>query len=252
MIALTELVEYCNSELRIAEIADWPNAFNGLQIANGGRVTKLGAAVDACSFTIAAAATLGVDFLLVHHGLFWPGLQPLTGAHHRQVKLALDANLALYSAHLPLDVHPQFGNNAQLAQALGFAATEPFCEAKGRLIGLRAEESSLGRVELVRRLEAALGGSVKVIAAGPEQTRNIGVITGGAGSEIYPVARAGIDTFITGEAPHWSAIAAEELGVNLLLGGHYATETVGVKAFAAQLAHEFNLPWEFIDHPTGL
>ncbi|MDP9097954.1 MAG: Nif3-like dinuclear metal center hexameric protein, partial [Verrucomicrobiota bacterium] len=110
----------------------------------------------------------------------------------------------------------------------------------------------VSRDELARRLEHALGGTIKIFAAGPAQTKSIGLITGGAGSEIYAVAREGIDTFITGEAPHWAAVAADELGVNLLLGGHYATETFGVKALASHLSDRFNLPWEFIDSPTGL
>jgi dinuclear metal center YbgI/SA1388 family protein len=163
----------------------------------------------------------------------------------------LQNDLALYSAHLPLDVHSVLGNNAQLAGALGLENTEPFFEAKGQCIGLKTQ-TQISRDELGRRLEQSLGGSVKMFTAGPAQTKSIGLITGAAGSEIYAVAREGIDTFITGEAPHWAAVAAEELGINLLLGGHYATETFGVTALAAHLADRFNLTWEFIDSPTGL
>jgi dinuclear metal center YbgI/SA1388 family protein len=160
-------------------------------------------------------------------------------------------DLALYSAHLPLDIHSVLGNNAQLAAALGFEQTAPFFEAKGQQIGLKIE-AEISRNELAQKLEQSLGGPVKMFAAGPLQSKSIGLITGGAGSEIYEVARVGIDTFITGEAPHWAAVAAEELGINLLLGGHYATETFGVKALAAHLSERFALPWQFIDSPTGL
>ncbi len=164
----------------------------------------------------------------------------------------LQNDLALYSAHLPLDIHSVLGNNSQLADALGLENTEPFFEAKGQCVGLKTQ-TQISRDDLARRLEKSLGGSIKVFATGPTQTKSIGLITGGAGSEIYAVAREGIDTFITGEAPHWAAVAAEELGVNLLLGGHYATETFGVKALAAaSCADRFNLTWEFIDSPTGL
>ena len=159
--------------------------------------------------------------------------------------------MAIYSAHLPLDVHPVVGNNAQLAAALGLTAPEPFFEEKGQLIGLRSKMPIFPN-ELARKLEESLGGSVKLFASGPPTTATIGLITGGAGSEIYAVAREGVDTFITGEAPHWAAVAAEELGMNLLLGGHYATETFGVKALAAHLSERFALPWEFLDAPTGL
>jgi dinuclear metal center YbgI/SA1388 family protein len=248
---LSQIVSYADEHLRIGEIDDWPNALNGLQVENSGAVTKIGAAVDASTRTIENAIERGVNFLVVHHGLFWPGLQPISGGRRRMLEQIFRSDLALYSAHLPLDVHSVLGNNAQLAASLGFENTEPFFETKGRPIGLRID-AEISRDDLGRKLEQSLGGPVKMFAAGPAQTRSIGLITGGAGSEIYAVAREGIDTFITGEAPHWAAIAAEELGINLLLGGHYATETFGVKALAAHLSDRFNLPWEFIDSPTGL
>jgi dinuclear metal center YbgI/SA1388 family protein len=248
---LAQIVSYADEHLRIGEIGDWPNALNGLQFENSGTVTKIGAAVDASSRTIDAAIDGGVNFLIVHHGLFWPGLQPITGSRRRMIDRVLRHDLALYSAHLPLDVHSVLGNNAQLAAALGFEQTAPFFEAKGQQIGLKIE-AEISRDELAKKLEQSLGGPVKMFAAGPAQSKSIGLITGGAGSEIYDVAREGIDTFITGEAPHWAAVAAEELGINLLLGGHYATETFGVKALAAHLSERFALPWRFIDSPTGL
>jgi dinuclear metal center YbgI/SA1388 family protein len=248
---LSQIVSYANEHLRIREIDDWPNALNGLQVENSGAVTKIGAAVDASTRTIENAIERGVNFLVVHHGLFWPGLQPISGGRRRLLEQIFRSDLALYAAHLPLDVHSVLGNNAQLAASLGLDETKPFFEAKGQPIGLRIE-TQISRDELLRKLEQSLGGPVKMFAGGPAQTRSIGLITGGAGSEIYAVARDGIDTFITGEAPHWAAVAAEELGINLLLGGHYATETFGVKALAAHLSDRFNLPWEFVDSPTGL
>src|SRR5881394_3677376 len=248
---LSHIVSYTDEHLRIREIEDWPNALNGLQVENSGAVTKIGAAVDASTRTIDLAIERGVNLLIVHHGLFWPGLQPIAGGRRRMLEQILHHDLALYSAHLPLDVHSVLGNNAQLAAALGLENTEPFFEAKGECIGLRIN-TQISRDELGSRLEKSLGGPVKMFASGPAETKSIGLITGGAGSEIYAVAREGIDTFITGEAPHWAAVAAEELGVNLLLGGHYATETFGVKALAAHLSDRFNLPWDFIDSPTGL
>ena len=251
MASVREVVEFADSYLRIEEIEDWPNALNGLQIENSGRITKIGAAVDASTHTFRVAAEREIDFLIVHHGLFWPGLQPVAGVLYRQLKLALESDIALYSAHLPLDLHSDVGNNVLLARALGFETTEPFLETKGQLIG-RKITASVRRDELIRKLEQSLGRPIQCVGAGPAETRVIGIVTGAAGSEIYAVADAGVDTFITGEAPHWAAVAAEELGVNLLLGGHYATETFGVKALAAHLSERFKVPWEFIDHPTGL
>ncbi len=251
MAALAEIVRFTDGYLRLSEIEDYPHALNGLQIENAGEITKIGAAVDASTATIQMAVENGVDFLLVHHGLFWPGLRPVTGSFYQVLKRALEHNLALYSAHLPLDLHPKVGNNALFAAALGLGETEPFLELKGQPAGLLAT-TALRRDELLSRLEESLGGPVRCIGTGPMETKRVGICTGGAGGEIYAAAKEGIDTYITGEAPHWAAVAAEELGINLFLGGHYATETFGVKALAAELAEKFSLSWEFLDRPTGL
>jgi dinuclear metal center YbgI/SA1388 family protein len=281
MISLSDIVSYSDRFLRIRDVGDWDNALNGLQIENSGRVTRIGASVDVSTRVLTEAGKRNVDFLIVHHGLFWPGLQPVTRSLRRQLRLAFKTDMALYSAHLPLDVHPKVGNNAQLVAALfgvrrsreggtAFKSSPPqirpvadadmsahsksaelFLEEKGQPVGLKIR-AWVSRSELVRKLQKALNAPVKVFGFGPKQTRTIGVVTGAAGSEIYRVAEENIDTFITGEAPHWAAVAAEELGMNLLLGGHYATEVFGVKALAAHLSKRFRLPWEFIDCPTGL
>ena len=251
MTSLRRIVDYTNDFLHIREIGDWDNALNGLQIENSGDVTKIGASVDASTRVLAAAVKQNVDLVIVHHGLFWQGLQPVTGALRRQLQLAFENNIALYSAHLPLDLHSEVGNNAQLAAALGLTSIQPFFEEKGQLVGVKAR-ASLPRNEVDRKLQKALAGPVKAFMFGPRKTGTIGIITGGAGSEIYKIAQEGIDTFITGEAPHWAAVAADELGMNLLLGGHYATEVFGVKALAVHLSKRFKIPWTFIDCPTGL
>jgi len=251
MPSLADIVTYTDEFLRICEVGDWDNALNGLQIENSGRVTRIGAAVDVSTRVLRAAAKKNVNLLLVHHGLFWPGLQPIRSALRRQLQIAFENDIALYSAHLPLDVHPKAGNNAALVAALGLKSAQPFLEEKGQPVGLKAR-ASMSRSDLVRKLRKALNGPVKIFNFGPNQIRTIGVVTGGAGSEIYRVAQENIDTFITGEAPHWAAVAAEELGMNLLLGGHYATEVFGVKALAVHLSRRFKVPWEFIDCPTGL
>jgi dinuclear metal center YbgI/SA1388 family protein len=251
MATINEIVQYTDAYLRTAGIGDWDNALNGLQIENSGRVSKIAAAVDVSTRVLRECVVRKVDLLIVHHGLFWPGLRPVTDGLRRQLKIAFEHDIALYSAHLPLDVHPEVGNNAQLAAALGLVSPQPFFEEKGSLIGMKAE-TALPCADLVARLAALLGNAPKTFLFGPERTSSIGVVTGGAGGEIYRVAQEKIDTFITGEAPHWAAVAAEELGINLLLGGHYATETFGVKALAAHLSKRFVVPGEFIDCPTGL
>ncbi len=251
MTSLQEVVEYCDSYLRIGEIQDYENALNGVQVENSGTVKKIAAAVDVSTRALQEAANCGANLLLVHHGMFWPGLRPVTKALRRQMKFAFENDIAIYGVHLPLDLHPEVGNNVLVMRALGFEKTEPFFEEKGSLLGRRASVD-VALNELVTRLENAVAGSVKTIAFGSKTVQCLGVITGAAGSEIERIAAEGIDTFITGEAPHWAAIAAAEMGLNLLLAGHYATETFGVKALAAHLAGKFRLEWEFINLPTGL
>src|SRR6058998_1574696 len=160
MATLSEIVSYTDEFLRISEVGDWDNALNGLQIENSGRVTRLGAAVDVSTRVLTEAANKNVDLLIVHHGLFWPGLQPVTSALRRQLQLAFENDIALYSAHLPLDVHPKVGNNAQLAAVLGLKTNLPFFEDKGQPVGLKVR-ASMPRSELVRKLRTALNSPVK-------------------------------------------------------------------------------------------
>lgn len=249
---LSELSAHIHELLRIAEIQDYPNALNGLQMENrSGEVTKIVAAVDATLPVMRKALARGADLLLVHHGMFWSGLQPVTGSVFEKLRLCVESNLAVYSVHLPLDFHPTLGNDAVLARSLGFEPCGTFMKHKGVEHGARLEVE-IPREDLVARLEKATGARVHVCAGGPEVARSIGIMTGGAGSEVAAAAAAGIDTFITGEGPHWSYTLAEELGVNVLYGGHYATETFGVKALAQHLQDTFAIQWEFVDHPTGL
>jgi dinuclear metal center YbgI/SA1388 family protein len=250
-VPLREVTGYLDGYLRVAEIPDYPTALNGLQVENGGAVTRVAVAVDAVQATIEAAAAAGADLLLVHHGLFWDGNQPLTGRRYRRLKRLLDAGIAVYSAHLPLDVHPEVGNNAVLAKALGIVIDGTVGSYRGFPIGVSGR-LELRREALAARLDELLGCRVKLVAGGPERTTRVGVVTGGAAGELTAARLMGIDTFITGEGAHHNYFDAEEGGINLLLGGHYATETWGVKALGRHLEERFGLPWTFIDHPTGL
>jgi dinuclear metal center YbgI/SA1388 family protein len=250
MSTLLEITNHLRELLSIDTIADYPQALNGLQLENDGQVTCVAAAVDACEAVILKAIDCGADLLLVHHGIFWDST-PIRGGKYNKLKAAIENNLAIYSAHLPLDIHPIFGNNPLLAKSLGLKEPQPFLLHKGQAIGV-VGNCDLSRSELRERLVSALGAKVHVCEGGPEFPKRVGVVTGSAGSEIAKVAAAGVDTLITGEGPHWSYTLAEELRVNLFYGGHYATETFGVKALAAHLSERFTLQWEFIDHPTGL
>jgi len=249
--SLPGLVSYCDRLLRLHEIPDYDRAVNGLQVANNGKITRVAAAVDATLATVRLAIEAKADFLLVHHGLFWSKTHPWTGHRFELIKALVQNNLAVYSAHLPLDAHPAFGNNAQLCAALGFRKLSPFFEFKNCPIGLQTTAAIL-RDELVHRVEKAVAGPVRLIPGGPQRCKHIGIVTGGAGGDLEQAVDAGLDTFITGEGQHWTYGLAEDLGINLLYAGHYATETFGVKALAAKLSRKFSVPWKFIDHPTGL
>ena len=250
-VALSKIVQYCDRSLRTDTITDYDGAVNGLQVENRGTVTRIAAAVDASTATIRLAIDAQADLLIVHHGLFWGPTHPWTKKRYAMLRLLIENNLAVYSSHLPLDAHPTLGNNVQLCAALGFKILKPFFQHKNQFIGFQFK-TKLARTELAQRLSRAVGGGVKVIPGGPITCERIGVVTGGAGGDLKIAAKEGVDTFITGEGPHWTFAQAEELGLNVFYGGHYATETFGVKALAAELSRRFRVPWTFIDYPTGL
>ena len=249
--SLFRIVRHCDQLLQTRRFTDWEGAFNGLQVENRGTITRIAAAVDARLATIQMAIDVRADLLLVHHGLFWGPGQPWTGARYRLLRALVDHNLAVYSSHLPLDAHPRLGNNARLGAALGLRRLRPFFLEKGRYIGCQAT-ARVSREQLTERLAKAVGGTPIVLPGGPRVCRVVGVVSGGAGSELRRAAEEGVDTLITGEGPHWSHALAEDLGLNVLYGGHYATETFGVKALAEHLSRHFKVPWGFLDYPTGL
>lgn len=247
MPTLAPMIAHADRYLRVDEIEDYPGAHNGLQVENGGTVRRVLAAVDAGLPTIKKAAAYGAGSLLVvHHGLFWSGVQRVTGVFREKLEVMRAADMALYAVHLPLDAHATIGNNVLLAKALGLRGLKPF-------LGFGREGTFGGTSEaLAGRLEKLTGRRPWVCAAGPKRPRRVGVITGGAGDMVDKAVAAGVDTFITGEGPQWSWVRAEELGVNVIYGGHYATETLGVQALAAHLGKKFRVPWKFVDHPVPL
>jgi dinuclear metal center YbgI/SA1388 family protein len=250
-VPLQTIVAHCDKILRTCEIGDYDGAANGLQVENSGAVTRIAAAVDASITTAKLAIAAKADLLIVHHGLFWSSRQPWTGKNYELFRLLSENNLAVYSSHLPLDAHPKLGNNAQLCAALGLKNLKPFFLTHGQTIGFKSQ-TKISRNELAAKLERATGAKPKIIPGGKNICEKIGIVTGGAGGELKIAAEEGVDTFITGEGPHWTYGVAEELGLNVFYGGHYATETFGVKALAAKLSKKFKVPWEFLDYPTGL
>jgi dinuclear metal center YbgI/SA1388 family protein len=249
--SLKTIVADCDKILRTRDIGDYDGAVNGLQVENRGGVTRFAATVDASLSTIKLAIAAKADLLIVLHGLFWNSRQPWTGRNFELAKLCVENDLAIYSSHLPLDAHPMLGNNAQLCAALGLKNLKPFFLTHGQTIGFKSK-TRISRSELAAKLQRATGVKPKLIPGGKPICENIGVVTGGAGGDLKLAASEGVDTFITGEGPHWTFGVAEELGLNVIYGGHYATETFGVTALAAHLSKKFKLPWKFLDYPTGL
>jgi dinuclear metal center YbgI/SA1388 family protein len=249
--SLAALVRHCDRMLRTVEIQDYERAANGLQVENEGTVSRIAAAVDASLTTVRMAVAAEADLLLVHHGLFWGPSHPWTGKRHELLRCLIENNLAVYSSHLPLDAHPRLGNNARLCAAIGLKMLRPFFLSHGQHLGFQAR-TTISCAELVKRLFRVTGAQPHLIPGGEPICRRIGVVSGGAGSDLKQAAEEGVDTFVTGEGPHWTYAMAEELGLNVIYAGHYATETFGVKALSQHLSQRFAIPWTFLDHPTGL
>jgi dinuclear metal center YbgI/SA1388 family protein len=251
------IVQYLDDLLDTNAVPDFANALNGLQLANTGSVSRIAAAVDFSLRTVTAAADTGADLLIVHHGMFWSGLQPIRGTAAQRLRTLITRDMAVYSSHLPLDRHALYGNNALLAAELGLEPSGEFARFRNISIGVTGE-SSVATTELAARASrfARLhGGSVRTTPIEPERsTRRWAICTGaGAGTETLNEARErGIDTLIVGEGAHHTAVEAEESGITIIYAGHYATETLGVCAIAAHVSDRFGVPWAFIEAPTGL
>jgi dinuclear metal center YbgI/SA1388 family protein len=256
-VVLRDIAAQLDTLLRTRDTPDYPSALNGVQVEHHGPVTRIAAAVDCSSRTIRGAIESGANFLLVHHGLFWGGLQPLTGRFYSRIRLLLDHDVALYSAHLPLDAHAQFGNSVLLAREIGLEPSDSFAQFETINCGVRGD-SDIPTAELLQRLRVfarAHGGDALASASGENRRTRRWAICSGAGATADTIRQAtelGVDTLITGEGPHWSAVDAEECGMVIIYAGHYATEVLGVRALAEHIATRFALPWIWVAAPTGL
>lgn len=252
MARLKKIVAYCDERTRRSEIQDFGGAHNGLQVENNGEVTRIGAAVDAGQRPFEAAIAARIDFLICHHGMFWSPPVPLTGTSYQKVKTALDGNLAVYGAHLPLDAHPEIGNNTLLAKKLGLKRIGSFLNYEGNDIAAIASAPAGGRTELSSKLKALFPQTYQGIEYGSKTPGRIAILTGSGQSAVPQLKANAIDTLITGELRQHHFNMAQELGLNLYPCGHYATEVFGVKALAAEVAEKFGLEWEFIKQPCLL
>lgn len=251
-----EIADYLDNYLEHSRVEDYPGAVNGLQIANTSPITKVASAVDFSLRAVEQCVAAKANFLIVHHGMFWGSAAAFTGSSYKRLKLLIQHDVAVYSSHLPLDKHPAVGNNVLLASELGLSPASGFAYYKGEPIGVSGE-SDLLTSELARRAAEfanMLGGNATCsFNIGERRTRRWGICTGaGASAETLSEARSkNIDTLIVGEGPHWTAVAAEDEGITIIYAGHYATETLGVRALAEVVASKFDLPFDFLYLPTG-
>lgn len=257
MINIGAIAEYLDELLGTSRIPDYPGAVNGLQLSNDGPIQKIAAAVDFSSRSVDAAIAEKANLLLVHHGMFWSGAKPITGASFRRIRSLIQNDIAVYSSHLPLDCNPIFGNNMLLSRTLNLEADGEFAHFKGTAVGVRgrANTPTFELVERARSFARSHGGDVVVSGMkSGAMTKSWAICTGaGASAETLEEATAlGVDTLIVGEGPHWTAVEADEIDITIIYAGHYATETLGVRALAKHLAEHFSLEWFPVNAPTGL
>jgi dinuclear metal center YbgI/SA1388 family protein len=251
------MAAFMDQHLRIADVPDYAPALNGVQVAHRGPVTGIAAAVDVSLATIDGTVAAGANLLIVHHGLFWGGLQPLTGRQYQRVHRLIANDVALYAAHLPLDVHETHGNSRLLARELGLVPTAGFARYRDVDCGVCGESDTATSVihASLERFASTHGGRATATRYERNRiTRRWGICSGSGASQdtLREALARGIDTLIVGEGPHWSAVDAQDSDLVILYGGHYATETPGVAALAEFVSSTFDLPWSFVAAPTGL
>lgn len=245
-----ELAHHLDDLLNIHLIADYGP--QGLQIEGRAQVNKLAVAVDAAHDAIDGALAADAGMLIVHHGIFWGPPKRLAGAFGRKVRRFIQSDLNLYAAHLALDLHPTLGNNAELCRLLDLQAVDTYFDYKGNDVGMIAEPlAAVSFADIAAKFSEKLQAPLKVDASGPEQVQRLAVCSGDAARSLEEALVRGCDTLITGELDYTMAHAPAELGMNVLYGGHYVTETLGVQALARHLHERFDLPWVFIDVPVA-
>ncbi len=255
MVKLSQLTEYLDELL---QIEDFPKDMsdNGLQVEGPEEVKKVAFAVDARMETFKKAVEAGAQLLIVHHGLFWGESIPVTGYHYRRLATLIKNGLGLYAAHLPLDAHPQFGHNFNIAKRLGLTETAEWCEYKGKEIGCAGIfDPPLTPEQLEKKLTELIkphGGTLYRAGNGPSEIKKVGIVSGGAALDVFDAAEEGFDAFITGETNHIAAIYVDELNIHLFCLGHYASEVFGLLALSEHLREKFDLETVWIHAPTGL
>ena len=251
---LGQLSKELEKLLLIDEYRDCDVSLNGLQVGDeNAEVKKVAFAVDACLESFRRTVEEGADLLVVHHGLFWGSPIAVTGAHYNRIKTLIDGKAGLFACHLPLDAHPQLGNNAQMAKKLGLKDVEPFGVYHGKKIGYKGVlETELTLEQIVGKLGVRTDEHNCIIRAGKDKVRTVGIVSGGAAEDVDQAMEEGLDAYITGESSHQTYHPVLEAGINMLSLGHYETETFGVKAVMEYVKEHYNLDVCFVDIPTTL
>ncbi|MDR0647141.1 MAG: Nif3-like dinuclear metal center hexameric protein [Puniceicoccales bacterium] len=251
-IKTEEICAYLDHLLSVPLIRDFPNAYNGLQVENEGNVTCLGGAVDANPESLRLAIQNKVDFLCVHHGLHGFGVRPLIGNYGQFYKTCFSHNVAIYSVHLPLDMHPIVGHNASISRLLHLTNVDTFAHFEGQAVGIVAQTEK-SRQQLKQDLEKLFPRSLHSLEFGPIFPKRIGIVSGSGGQTLLEkVQKYSIDTLITGEVRYAAFTFAQFYNLNIYACGHYATEVFGIKNLLAAASKQFNLPHVFIDVESDL
>lgn len=246
-----ELVRYLDEYLSIPLFSTVDPSLNGLVVGGPDKeIAKVAFAVDACQRTFDAALEAGADMLIVHHGLFWGNPLAVTGTHYRRIQTLLEGDVDLYVAHLPLDAHPEVGNNAVMAKRLALVDIQPFAQFRGMEIGFKG---SFPNPTSVEEIVSTLGFSnPTILPFGKKALSTVGIVSGGASSDVHTALQEGLDCFVTGECEHEIYNYCLESGITMIGGGHYDSEVFGVQALGEHLANLFGLETLFIDTPTNL
>ena len=245
-----EIAEFLNKELRIHEIKD--SSCNGLQVDNEKEVNKIGFAVDACLDSFKKASEAGCQMLITHHGIIWDGIKAIRGNTYEQIKFLIENNIALYTAHLPLDKHEKYGNNIQIANLLKLTNIKEFGYHNNSPIGFMGEFEEEISLKEIKEVLTKNGMKNIALEFGKEKVKSIAIVSGGGSAELFQAINVNVDLYFTGEPLHYTYHLAKENNINVIFGGHYQTETLGVKALMPLLKEKFNIEVEFIDVPVNM
>ncbi len=251
MVKRDVLVNYLNERLDIGSIDDV--SVNGLQVEGADVVKKVGLATDAAMAVYRQANEMNCDMIVAHHGIIWGGIERVTGRDYEHIKFLIEHDINLYAAHLPLDAHPEIGNNALLVRMVGLLNLEPFGTYHGLSLGFRGTlPEPKTPDELAALFQGEIGGKSLILPFGPDKVQTLALSSGGSSSLLKEAIALGLDCFVLGEGKHEDHHLAREGNINVIYLGHYHSEIVGVKAVGQEISKRFGIETVFIDEPTIL